>query len=109
MSGRITREAKAQHHCHAGWRIETADEAAVREAQAVAAHADGDDWFPSLPTGMRMMIEHRPWAEEGTIWTCDDCGLDWKAIYPYRNVFAPTWVRHHPIKPIRWPWKRSKP
>ena len=101
MSGRITSAPKAQHHCNAGWRVETDDEAAAREARA----ADSDSWFPSLPAGMRKMIEDHPWPEAGTIWTCDDCGLDWKATYPYANKLSPTWVRH---QPFRWPWQRRK-
>lgn len=107
MSGRITSSPKTQHYCNAGWRVETDEEAAAREASAARA-ARSDDWFPHLPEGSRMLIEDRPWADAGTIWTCDECGQDWKATYPYVNVFSPTWVRHRLFKPIRWPWKRSK-
>lgn len=104
MSGRITSAPKAKHYCNAGWRVETDEEAAAREAEAAVS----DDWFPGLPAGSRMMIETDPWADAGTIWTCDDCGREWKATYPYVNVLSPTWVRHRPLTPIRWPWKRSK-
>lgn len=89
MSGRITSSPTRQHHCNAGWRVETDEEAAVR----VARTEDTDTWFPSLPAGLRLMIEDQPWAEAGTIWTCDDCGRKWKATYPHVNVFAPTWVQ----------------
>jgi len=102
MSGRITSSPKAQHHCNAGWRVESDEEAMIREALPASRLGMG------LPDGSRMMIEGRPWAAEGTIWTCDECGAHWKATYPFVNLFSPTWLRHHPIKPIRWPWKRSK-
>lgn len=107
MSGRITSAPKAKHYCNAGWHVETDEEVTRREQAAAEAEAD-DSWFPGLPDGMRAMIEDRPWPEPGTIWTCDDCGLPWKATYPYDNMLAPTWVRHRPIKPIRWPWKRRE-
>src|SRR4051812_2463555 len=101
MSGRITSTPKRQHHCNAGWRIESDEEMAAREARAT------DEPLPfSLPPGYRRLIEDHPWADEGAIWTCDDCGRQWKATYPFANVFAPTWVRHRSVKPIRWPWKR---
>lgn len=103
MSGRITSSPKAQHYCNAGWRVETDEEAVVREAQP-----DVPGFAMRLPEGTRRLIEDRPWAAAGTIWTCDECGSDWKATYPYINVFSPTWVRHRPLKPIRRPWKRSK-
>lgn len=105
MSGRITSSPKIRHHCNAGWRVEGDEEAVIREAHVET----GDDWCgPHLPEGSRLLIEDRPWAAKGTIWTCDECGADWKATYPYDNWFAPTWVRHCPIQSIRWPWKRSK-
>lgn len=104
MSGRITSSPKAKHHCNAGWRVETDEDAAAREARA----ADSDAWFPSLPAGTRRLIEDHPWAAEDAIWTCDGCGLEWKATYPYPNMFAPTWVHHRPVRPIRWPWRRRK-
>lgn len=103
MSGRITSSPKTQHHCNAGWRVETDQEAAAREARA-----KDSDWGMSLPEGSRMMIEDCPWADAGAIWTCDECGSEWRATYPYINLFSPTWVRHRLFKPIRWPWKRSK-
>jgi hypothetical protein len=105
VSGRITSSPKRQHHCNAGWRVESDAEVAAREQAVVEATADGS-WFPRLPDGTRMMIEELPWPDAGTIWTCDECGLDWKATYPFLNVFSPTWVRV-PL-PWRWPWKRSK-
>ena len=105
MSGRITSSPEAKHHCNAGWRVESDEEVAAREARAV----DGNAWFPSLPAGMRMLIEDHPWPDAGTIWTCDDCGMDWKATYPYVNVLSPTWVRRRPLPPpFRWPWRRRK-
>ena len=103
MSGRITISPKAKHHCNAGWRVETDEEAAARESRA----ADSDSWFPSLPAGMRRMIADPPRPETGTIWTCD-CGLDWKATYPYRNVFAPTWVRYRPVPRLPDPFRRLR-
>lgn len=102
MSGRVTSTPKQVHHCNAGWRIETDAEAAAREAEPEG------EWSMHLPEGSRLMIEDHPWPDAGTIWTCDDCGSHWKATYPYVNVFSPTWVRHRPLKPIRWPWKRRK-
>jgi len=89
MSGRITHEPRRQHHCNAGWRIETDAEAEAREAAA----RDSESWFPSLPEGMRRMIEEHPWPEVGSIWTCDECGQGWKATYPWANVLSPTWVK----------------
>jgi len=100
MSGRITHAPAREHHCNAGWRIESDTEAEAREARV----KDSDHWLPSLPEGMRMMIEDHPWAAEGSIWTCDECGQDWKATYPYDNVFAPTWVKK--AKPWKPWWRR---
>jgi hypothetical protein len=94
MSGRITSNPKRQHHCNAGWRVESAEEAAAREARA----EDGTEWGLSLPKGQRIMIEEFARAPAGSIWTCDECGQEWKATYPYLNVFAPTWVK----KPRPW-------
>ena len=101
MSGRITSAPKVKHHCNAGWRVESDEEVAARERRA----EDSEAPFPSLPAGMRKMIEDWPWPDAGAIWTCDDCGGQWKATYPYPNVFAPTWVRH---RPFRWLWQRRK-
>jgi hypothetical protein len=101
MSGRITSSPEARHHCNAGWRIETDAEAAAREA------LPGNGFGVPLPVGSRLMIEERPWAAEGTIWTCDDCGKRWKATYPYVNVFSPTWVKISPPRVWRWPWRRK--
>lgn len=103
MTGRITSRPADQHYCYAGWRIETDEEAATREAQAAVREAQGDPVYFNLPPGYRRLIEDRPWAAEGTIWTCDDCGTRWRATYPYVNVFAPTWVRCVlPLSTPRW-------
>lgn len=90
MAGKVTSRPAEKHHCNAGWRVETDEEAAAREAHA--KDRDGV-WAIGLPTGSRLMIEDLPWADAGTIWTCDDCGRRWKATYPYVNVLSPTWVQ----------------